>query len=182
MKTTKGQDMKATNEQLKDVNWWDANQPSKAYSWAEDLNLNPDSDFEGWCIKDEYGGWTMYENDEEARWDDTAESQGSVKIHRRPEPAATPYQPEVGEWCEWVTDSMDNQELFYIGINDKGHKVFHDTRNRMSLNPNDVGIYRPIKTEREQFIEQALTLKTSVLIHNKDWLIEMHKAGFKAPE
>ena len=72
-------------------------------------------------------------------------------IHHKPEPAV--YMPEVGEWCEYL-DCNDNwNKCFYVGVDDTGKNVFSTKGDIWS--DGDKSGFRPIKTEREQFVEQA---------------------------
>ena len=77
-------------------------------------------------------------------------------IHHKP--IATPYQPEVGGWCEWSTASIHWSEAFYIGINDGGHRVFNNRDDKMFFVPSGLGLFRPIKSERELFIQQCIDI------------------------
>ena len=101
-------------------------------------------------------------------------------------PIDTPYQPEVGEWCEHAENSLRNKHkgLYYIGKDSSGFKVFNNRKGDL-LKFGRPSAFRPIKTEEELFVEAALTLDchpSEGMLSRTDFVIEMHKAGFKAPE
>ena len=97
---------------------------------------------------------------------------------------AEPYKPVVGEWCEWRTNSMNWCEAFYIGVNDSGHKVFNNRDDKMFFVPSGVGLFRPVKTEREWFIERAMKATNGDPIDStlRDLFDDMFCAGFKGPD
>ena len=72
----------------------------------------------------------------------------SWTVHHKP--AATPYQPEVGEW--FIKQNGDKARL--IGLMSFGHYVCESIDSCVDVVTSLQGA-KPIKTEREQFIEQA---------------------------
>ena len=84
----------------------------------------------------------------------------SWTVHHNP--TTTPYQPEVGEWCEYL-DCNDNwNKCFYVGVDDTGKNVFSTKGDIWS--DGDKSGFRPIKTEREQFIEHSLAITATEAI------------------
>ena len=74
----------------------------------------------------------------------------------------TQYQPEVGVWCEYL-DCNDNwNKCFYVGVDDTGKNVFSTKGDIWS--DGDKSGFRPIKTEREQFIEHSLAITATEAI------------------
>ena len=64
------------------IDW--TQQPSKDYRWAEALKNDTDKCYDGWCIRNNCGGWGMYKGDYEESWTHNAEEMGFVKIHPPP--------------------------------------------------------------------------------------------------
>ena len=96
-----------------------------------------------WCIKDPDGYWngtTMYTG-------------RCATIHHKPEPAV--YMPEVGE-CEYQLEEGSWEKCFFIGKSKDGRFVY-EIRHCLLVR-SDLVKFRPIKTERELFIEQAKTI------------------------
>ena len=77
----------------------------------------------------------------------------------------TQYQPEVGGWCEIQETSPDGnwRECFYVGIDSEGEHIFQYRNGDMYSESMD-SIFRPIKTEREQFIEHSLAITATEAI------------------
>lgn len=129
------------------INWDE--QPTDKHCWLEAIG-DVHSEESGWYILN----GSIWKHIEHTGWNVAGEGE-AFTVHRKP---IEPYKPAVGEWCEWRTNSMNWCEAFYIGVNDSGHKVFNNRDDKMFFVPNGVGLFRPIKTEREQFIEKSVEL------------------------
>ena len=174
--------MKPTNEQLNDVKWWDANQPSDKHVWIEDLRSHEGGDWSGWSKRDGDGFFSVPGADDSS-WGGAAEKGGAITIHHKPKD--TPYMPEVGEWCDYANSEKRNKygPLFFVGANQDGELIFSDSHNHL------IGLSRgeslqAVKSDEELFIEQA---RRAIAIQKTgsdlcDMLGDLHKAGFKAPQ
>ncbi len=125
------------------INWDE--QPTPEHCWAEDLNDDKDPDFEGWCKKCHDGSWRM--DNAFSVWAQNAESKGNVKIHRKPE--TEPYKPEVGEWFI----ASGGAKMAFVGIDSGNAYVCEIDGGGLTRLCDFIGC-RPIKSEREQFIEK----------------------------
>lgn len=83
---------------------------------------------------------------------------------KKSEPKA-PYMPKIGEECEFKNDRQDMLvdsrwvRAFFVGLSKDGHKIM-ETEATIEIvwldeSDGDVFIFRPLRTERELFIEQA---------------------------
>ena len=91
-------------------------------------------------------------------------------IHHNP--TTTPYQPEVGEWCETTV----GYKYFYIGVDSRGIHIFEFEDEILRFD--NLEGFRPIKTERDLLIDIILgvgNMSEGVLA---DAILS---AGFKAP-
>ncbi len=118
--------MKPTKEQLLDPKWWDENaKPTDRYLYYVEAG---DNYFFSHVVDNEVAGFSL--------------------IAKRPEPEK--WVPKVGEWCEaWLDGEFR-----------KAHALkFHDRTNAIAFDFVDClkwsSDYRPIKTERDKFIEEA---------------------------
>lgn len=77
----------------------------------------------------------------------------------------TPWVPEIGEECEFKNDRQDMLvdscwvRAFFVGLSKDGHKIM-ETEATIEIvwldeSDGDVFIFRPLRTERELFIERA---------------------------
>jgi hypothetical protein len=119
-------------------------------------------------------------------------------ISRAQEPEQ-PYMPKIGEECEYCNPERDNEYhwIFFVGYGRNGDMVVqHKCRIGLLKHREHNLIFRPIKTEREKFIDDHKTdvylyaINTSELISMKQSTGEdlaarvlgyMHDAGFKSP-
>ena len=134
-----------------DINWDE--QPTDKHCWLEAVK----------DIHNDESGWYILKGDEwvherKGMWHEQTEG-GSFTVHRKP---IEPYKPVVGERCEYkhFDSSLSHndtwQACFYIGKDEGGENIF-----RSKLDGElycDDTIFRPIKTEREQFIEKSVEL------------------------
>ena len=158
------------------IDW--TQQPGPDYVWIEDLKQTT-GNCSGWGTSSTTGYYA-----DKTAWTTNAVKSGHITIHHKP--TVTPYQPEVGEWCEHAENSLRNKHkgLYYIGKDSSGFKVFNNRKGDL-LKFGRPSAFRPIKTEEELFVEAALTLDchpSEGMLSRTDFVIEMHKAGFKAPE
>ena len=77
-----------------------------------------------------------------------------IELPQEPEPDK--WVPKVGEWCEVESDVRNVwKKAMYVGIDSVGSHVFDvEKRHLWRIDSVDI-LVRPIKTEREQFIEAA---------------------------
>tara|TARA_R110000851_G_scaffold100026_4_gene215449 strand:+ start:842 stop:1384 length:543 start_codon:yes stop_codon:yes gene_type:complete len=167
-----------TNEQLKDIAWWDANQPGSLFIWIEDLEKDL-IDHSGWGIISTTGY-----NTNRASWTVNAVESGHIKIHHRPEPAV--YMPEVGEECEvsdqlapaiWLSLTItafnykctEPDEFQVVGIDGNGNYAIYYS--------NDGLKFRPIKTDAEIFIEKATELHDVTHFTVEQFIEALAKSG-----
>tara|TARA_R110000850_G_scaffold193618_1_gene320338 strand:- start:87 stop:539 length:453 start_codon:yes stop_codon:yes gene_type:complete len=126
--------------------------------WMDGVEYNLD---EGHWVKN-LGSWSL----DEYRLD------GDFKVIDRPIDA--PYMPKVGEWCDYRTvQKGEYRKAFFIGYNEVGEHVLKDVHGDFI---EDNCNFRPIKTEREQFIEQAEAMRESGDEYH-DLLSRMHDSG-----
>jgi hypothetical protein len=117
--------------------------------WPEGATHKIESFFKKWIDGVEY-------NFEENEWVkslnswslDTFKKFGNFKVIERP--IDPPYMPEVGEWFT----AASGDEYMLIGKTNYGHFVA-ETRQTVLSVFSSLGGARPIKTDREQFIEKA---------------------------
>ena len=90
-----------------------------------------------------------------------------------------PYQPEVGEWCEYVDRDIHskNGPVFFIGINQDGEAVYSDAYNHLFRVSKEVE-FQPIKTERDILIDIILGVDGMSEGVLADAILD---AGFKGP-
>ena len=154
------------------IDW--TQQPGLKYVWLE-ISYMDSKDEAGWFL----------ELDDHYKKGSVKFSKAAKGIKAHHKPTATPYQPEVGVWCEHAENSLRNKYngLYYIGKDSSGFKVFNNRKGDL-LKFGRPSAFRPIKTEEELFVEAALTLDchpSEGMLSRTDFVIEMHKAGFKAP-
>jgi hypothetical protein len=119
--------------------------------WPEGANHEIDDEYTKWIYGVEFifrcGSWESQGN---TSWSlDKYKSYGAFKIIERPLDA--PYMPKVGDWCETAGAGA---RYFYVGVNKDGAHLFEDTSGEC-IPIGSLEGFRPIKTEREEFIEQA---------------------------
>ena len=110
---------------------------------------------------------------------DTFKKFGNFKVIERP--IDPPYMPKVGEWCEWLrsTDHDWIKARIRAEIDDNDVVIQFGDNKVIVRNPAN---FRPVKTEREKFIEKARELVANM---DKDDMIlagKLYDKGFKAPE
>ena len=144
-----------------EINW--DKQPSAEHVWLE---LGYGYGFGGfWAVKvgDEYviGNIKIYEH-----------SKDILSIHQA-EPTDPQYMPKGGE-CEYQLEEGSWEKCFFIGKSKDGRFVYEI--HHCLLARSDLVRFRPIKTDREQFIEQAEAMRESGDEYY-DLLSRMHDNG-----
>ena len=87
---------------------------------------------------------------------------------------AEPYKPVVGGYCE-LLDGIWNK-AFFVGYDEDGYYVFRYGGSLASLNPKETKL-RPIKAEREQFIERAIeVMNKSIDDSQQGWAEALYDA------
>ena len=90
------------------------------------------------------------------------------------------YMPKVGGWCEVESDIRNVwKKAMYVGVDSIGSHVFDvEKRHLWRIDSIDV-LVRPIKTEREKFIEEATALNNNLGLHPtlEDMLAALYDAG-----
>jgi hypothetical protein len=125
------------------IDW--TQQPGLKYVWLE-ISYMDSKDEAGWFL----------ELDDHYKKGSVKFSKAAKGIKAHHKPTATPYQSEVGVWCEYL-DCNDNwNKCFYVGVDDTGKNVFSTKGDIWS--DGDKSGFRPIKTEREQFIQQCIDI------------------------
>jgi len=167
-----------TEQQLKDPQWWKENVSNDYdYCYTTAPKWNGGKEFLGGFEFAGQGGATS-EADEECLWLD--ETVGWVLHCKRPtEPAQ--YMPKVGEWCEYKSANEGWLKCFYVGIDDMGSNVF-SAEGKIWTDKHFNG-YRPIKSERDVFIEKAMKATNGDPEDQnlRDLFDDMFQANFKAP-
>ena len=109
-------------------------------------------------------------------------------LHVRQLKTDPPYVPKVWEWCENANPQVAAYygKLSYIGLSRGGSMIMEGEGSNL-LRFSAGTVFRPIKTELDQFIEKALiatgqTINTISPDFINDIFGAMHKDGFKAPE
>ena len=157
--------MKPTKEQLADPKWWQDN--SNGLDFIYECESTGEIAFANREGKDNNGLRLRLELD---IW---------KLLAKRPEPEK--WKPKEGEWCEartsgkWRKVKTLNVDLgndlmgFYVPVTENG-------LSRLIWSDN----YRPIKTQREEFIEKALSLDCEPvqgMLSRKDFFGELYDAG-----
>ena len=109
-------------------------------------------------------------------------------LHVRQLKTDPPYVPKVGDRCENANPQVAAYygKLSYIGLSRGGSMIMEGEGSNL-LRFSAGTVFRPIKTELDQFIEKALiatgqTINTISPDFINDIFGAMHKDGFKAPE
>ena len=129
--------MKPTKEQLADPKWWDDN--ANGYDYVFYLERNDEYIFAD-------------DNGEGSNFRLIAGAAGWKLLGKRPEQ----WRPEVGEMCEvWVENAEYWAKITVLAV-DKDTIVWRNGTDRKSYIGTRISDARPIKTQREEFIEKAL--------------------------
>ena len=145
--------MKPTKEQIKtDESVW----PDGASHYIDDT-------FVKWIKNDEY----LFDSDTEEWEREGLEVSDTLEYYTNdhrynviPRPARAEWVPKVGEWCEVFFAGNEWAKRFYIGLNSHGHRIFENEMGEIhNLTSMDV---RPIKTEREVFVDKALHVEAEM--------------------
>lgn len=181
--------MKPTEQQLKDPQWWDSNVDSgldfcytTGKDWVGCDSVIGSFEFAGLenedalVLGDKY--WVLY--------CERPEFYGNNEKHDTVM-SASKFIPEVGQWCEIVLKN-EIREAFYIGLDSDDLPVFEYRNGDMLQEGFDLE-FRPIKSERDVFIERAAEAICSASIEQLDVKGSakriagiLHDAGFKPPE
>ena len=181
--------------------------------WPEGAEANIDGDYTKWVDGNEYNlegegwvneGWVKSENS----WSlDEYRSDGDFKVIERPietvdpieikevsKPIDTPYVPKVGDRCEHANPQFAAHygKLSYIGLS-RGGAMIMESEGSDLLRFSAGAVFRPVKTELEEFIEKAAKVlqkddQDVTGLCNKDVKMfhsaakALLAAGFKAPE
>ena len=155
--------------------------------WPEGAEAKIDDDFAKWVNGVEYnlddGEWVKNQNS----WSLVKfKSSDDFKVIERPIDAS--YVPKVGDRCENANPEVAAYygKLSYIGLSRGGSMIMEGEGSNL-LRFSAGTVFRPIKTELDQFIEKALiatgqTINTISPDFINDIFGAMHKDGFKAPE
>ena len=161
--------MKATNEQLKDVKWWDANQPSKSHVWIEH-NAPEANSQSGWFFIKPLGGEIYTSVDGHVRFP-LQFGPDIGTIHHKPKD--TPYQPEVGDSCEIrLGDNWEDCEPVFIG-----EQVMVLLIGGAEVPYSKSTWLRPKKTDEEFFLEAAKELIPEMDVDDIRLVKELAKVG-----
>jgi hypothetical protein len=169
--------------------------------WPEGATHKIDDIFKKWVDGSEYfyskdNGWARTIN----RWqlaqykmygygdyeviERPIETVDPIEIKEVGKPIDPPYVPKVGEWCEGhTTDAALNWRWLSVErLKDMGNGEFACLVDDKYLR--FVDTFRPIKTEREKFIEKGIEINRSLTIGatETEMFVALFEAGFKAPE
>jgi len=100
-------------------------------------------------------------------------------IHHKPEPKE--YKPEVGGLCEahFIHDGWCKR--YYLGFTKRGEHVVESHDGSVSCHPRSK--VRPIKTEREEFIEKAIdVMNLSIDDSQQGWAEALYDNGARFTE
>ena len=146
--------MKPTNEQLKDVKWWDANQPKGMKVWIEH-NAPEANNQSGWFFIKPLGGESYTSVGGHVIF--PLEFSADIgTIHHKPKP----YQPEVGKECEVLYGCSWHTCLFLgeILYGDYGYQIISGEYKGEMNGDKDLSHFRPIESYEEFFLEAAKEL------------------------
>lgn len=188
--------MKPTERQLNDPQWWDSNVDSGLdFCYTTGKDWDGDKEKRGTFVFSKSGGWL---NDDtrlcvsDDGWIlhcERPEHQGNNEKHD----AASKFIPEAGQWCE-VLESGKWTRCKILAFNrcdlDRLQIVVKDhTHNAAILYEEDGIEFRPIKSERDVFIELVAEAICNASIEQLDVKGStkriagiLHDAGFKPPE
>jgi len=172
-----------------DINWGE--RPSDKHVWAEDVRGGK-FDCSGWRFLVDGPKGMGWQGDADCVWDFFSVDSDIIRIHHKPESdPLEPYKPVVGEWCEAYFRNVGWCKRCYLGFTEGEEHVVESFRGSISLH--SIGEVRPIKTEREQFIEKAAKVlqkndqdvtdlcNKSVEMFNSA-AKALYEAGFKGPD
>lgn len=87
------------------------------------------------------------------------------------------WMPEVGAWCEVESDTHgEHKKAFYVGLSADGSHIF-DVEQKWLWRLDTSMHVRPIKTERERFIEQATKLDAAHVWTSAEFAGDMFDNG-----
>ena len=137
--------------------------------WVDGFGYN----LEGECWVKNKNSWSP---------DRYCKSYGFKVIER---PIDPPYVPEVGDRCEHANPEFAAHygKLSYIGLSQGGAMIMESEGSDL-LRFSAGAVFRPIKTELDQFIEKGIEINRSLTIGatETEMFVALFEAGFKAPE
>lgn len=126
---------------MKKINWDEQPTPEHLAAVYLDSRLNCVE----WVLPDDGG----FGNDDKYFY--SSDIGQRVDIVKRQE--TEPYKPEVGEWCECSYSGDSWSKVYYIGTNSTGVPIIELTTAEC-FPAGELAQFRPIKSEREKFIEK----------------------------
>nr|AKH46278.1 hypothetical protein [uncultured marine virus] len=143
--------MKPTKEQLADLEWWDENtKPEDKYCLI--------GEFTGGCYFSNHinsgGGYTVLAKRPKAKW-----------------------EPEPMQICEINFPLHSWTKIQFIGMNSDGYFVCECMNGELEKFKADDIEFRPLKTQREEFIDRAARASKHFGIHLADIMGELYDAG-----
>lgn len=155
--------MKPTKEQLADPKWWDEN--ANGYDCVFYLERNDEYIFAD-------------DNGEGINFKLIVGAAGWKLLAKRPEPK---WVPEVGTEFEYCNTSRDDKYhlCFFVGYDADGDMVVQREDGLKGLKHKNFNLdFRPIKTQREEFIEKAIeTMNNSIDDSQQGWAEALFDSG-----
>lgn len=86
-------------------------------------------------------------------------------------PIEDEWLPEVGEWCEVSEENNEYQKCYYIGKSKYGKDVY-EIRHSLLVR-SDNAKFRPLKSEREEFIDKFDGMSAGEMYDNGARIVEV---------
>lgn len=156
---------------MTDIDWNE--QPTPEHVAATYINpVARNAGIVWWVIREGEG----YGNDQVYFFD--TEVGQKITIHHKPKPKV--FEPAAGEWCEAKLPVLGWCKVFIIGKDVHSQLVYHFEETDGSCHTSPSHEFRPIKSDRELFIEKAREATGAPYTWNNMFEL-MYRVGFKAP-